>query len=473
MQQTETEQTGGHSMLSIFGILLALSLLIWLSYKGGSVLLLAPALALLAAVISGAPSLAAYTQIFMRALADFVMLFFPVFLLGAVFGKLMDASGNAASIAKAAIAVFGPKNAMFAVIAACAVLTYGGVSLFVVAFAVYPIAASLFQLADIPKRLIPGAIALGAFTFTMTALPGSPAIQNIIPMPYFGTTAFAAPVLGMIAGVVMIVFGVSWLAMRARRAQSLSEGYGDISGETGTTAASHETPVLYALIPIAVVVVLNFYLSHSVFPKTDAAYLATPLYGAVNLSSVIGLWSIITALTAGTLVLGVLCRRNLPDLATNLTDGAGDSVLPILNTASLVGFGAVVASLSGFEQIRDGILGIAPGNPLISLSIAINALAGITGSASGGMSIALKTLGDTYLEIGAASGISPDLMHRVSSVATGGLDALPHNGAVVTLLSICGLTHQQSYFDIFVVAVIGPLFALAVIIALGTMFGSF
>jgi H+/gluconate symporter-like permease len=156
-----------------------------------------------------------------------------------------------------------------------------------------------------------------------------------------------------------------------------------------------------------------------------------------------------------------------------LEAGATSSVLPLLNTASQVGFGAVIASLAGFAPIRDAVLGIAPGNPLVSMSIAVNILAGITGSASGGMSIALQTLGDTWLAMGQAAGIAPDLLHRVTAIATGGLDALPHNGAVITLLGICGLSHRKSYFDIFMVAVAFPLLALVAVVTLGTMFGSF
>jgi H+/gluconate symporter-like permease len=138
-----------------------------------------------------------------------------------------------------------------------------------------------------------------------------------------------------------------------------------------------------------------------------------------------------------------------------------------------VGFGAVIASLPAFALIRDAVLGIAPGNPLISLSIAVNILAGITGSASGGMSIALQTLGEHYLEVSKSAGISPELMHRVTTIATGGLDALPQNGAVITLLTICKLTHRQSYGDIFVVAALSPIVALIAVIVLGTLFGSF
>lgn len=179
------------------------------------------------------------------------------------------------------------------------------------------------------------------------------------------------------------------------------------------------------------------------------------------------------ALAAAIVLLIALQRQRLTQLTRTLEQGAAGSVLPLMNTASQVGFGAVIASLAGFALLRDAVLGIAPGNPLVSMSIAVNILAGITGSASGGMSIALQTLGETWLAMGQAAGIAPDLLHRVTAIATGGLDALPHNGAVITLLSICGLTHRQSYLDIFVVAVAIPLLALVAVVVLGTALGSF
>jgi H+/gluconate symporter-like permease len=488
-------------MGSILGIVLALVLLIALAYRGVSVLLLAPLMALLAAALSpGAPLLASYTQVFMPALGGFVIAFFPLFLLGAVFGKLMEDSGAAQTIAQAITRALGSQRAILAIVLACAVLTYGGVSLFVVAFAVYPIAAALFRQADIPKRLIPGTIALGAFTFTMTALPGTPAIQNAIPMPFFGTTPFAAPGLGLIGGAVMLVLGTAWLVRRAASARKVGEGYGEHAADTEaplqdpanrapqasaaaatapsasayvSVSASTAPSLASAIAPIVLVIVLNYLLASWLLPRLDTAYLSEARFGATRIETLRGIWAVITALAAAIVLLVVLQRSRLPRLSHTLEVGATSSVLPLLNTASQVGFGAVIASLAGFALIRDAVLGIAPGNPLVSLSIAVNILAGITGSASGGMSIALQTLGDTWLAMGQAAGISPDLLHRVTAIATGGLDALPHNGAVITLLGICGLSHRQSYGDIFVVAVAIPVLALVVVVVLGSTFGSF
>lgn len=480
-------------MTSILGILLALVLLMLLAYRGVSVLLLAPLMALLAALFSAdAPLLASYTQVFMPALGGFVTAFFPLFLLGAVFGKLMEDSGAATVMAQAITRALGVQRAILAIVLACAVLTYGGVSLFVVAFAVYPIAFALFHRANVPQRLIPGTIALGAFTFTMTALPGTPAIQNAIPMPFFGTTPFAAPGLGLIGGAVMLGLGTLWLTRRAASARARGEGFGATSAaapgdpaqqaaHTGGVAASpplapqalNGSAFARASAPVVLVIALNYLLATWLLPALDTAYLVEPRFGGTRIDNLRGIWAVTTALAAAIVLLVLLQRSHLPRLGQTLEAGATSSVLPLLNTASQVGFGAVIASLAGFALIRDAVLGIAPGNPLVSISIAVNVLAGITGSASGGMSIALQTLGAAWLAQGQAAGISPELLHRVVAIATGGLDALPHNGAVITLLGICGLTHRQAYADIFVVAVAIPVLSLVVVVLLGSAFGPF
>lgn len=219
--------------------------------------------------------------------------------------------------------------------------------------------------------------------------------------------------------------------------------------------------------------VLNWLFSTQWLPRLDSAYLALPLYGATRLETVLGTWSIIAALALANLGMLVGLRKCLAAPKATLDAGASAAVLPIFNTASQVGYGAVIASLAGFVLIRDAVLAVAPGNPLVSLAVAVNILAGVTGSASGGMSIALQTLGSTYLEMGRAAGIDAQLLHRVTTIATGGLDTLPHNGAVITLLAICKLTHRQSYFDIFVVAVVFPLVALVAVLVLAAVFGAF
>lgn len=459
-------------MTGIFVILVALGALMFLAYRGLSLLLLAPVMAMLAVLMAeGGPLLASYTQVFMQATGGFIIQYFPLFLLGAVFGKLMEASGSARALADGIIRGLGPKRAVLAVILSCAAMTYGGVSLFVVAFAVWPIASALFREADLPKVLIPATIALGAFTFTMTALPGTPAIQNAIPMPYFGTTPFAAPGLGLITGALMLGLGWVWLEYRSR---ALGPGYGDPSKDDTERGAGAAPGLAVAAAPLGLVLALNLGFTFLLIPAMDTGYLARPEFGATDVGALRGVWSIIAALTLASLALVAMnWRRLATGLSETLDDGAKDALKPIFNTASLVGFGAVIASLSAFALIRDWVVTVGGDNPLISLAVGTSLLAGMTGSASGGMSIALSTLGETYLAMGQAAGVSPDLLHRVTAVATGGLDALPHNGAVITLLTICGLTHREAYWDIAVVAVVIPILALVVLVTLGSLLGSF
>lgn len=480
--------------MSLLGILLGLGLLMWLAYRGWSVLLVAPATALLAAAFAGEPLLASWTQTFMGGAARFLAQFFPLFLLGAIFGKLMDDSGSALAIAQAITARLGRERAILAVVLVCAILTYGGVSLFVVAFAVVPVADALFRQADIPHRLIPATVALGAFTFTMSALPGTPAIQNAIPMPFFGTTPFAAPGIGILAAAVMLAFGLWWLHRRAAAARRAGEGYGpgphaavdeQLVRERATTAAAFDPaemprgrhgegmpPFGLAVLPIVVVVAVNLAVTYAVLPRLDLDFLAQERWGGTSLAAVGGLWSVVTALLAAIGILVLVNRRRLPALRASVDAGANASVLPAFNTASQVGFGAVVAALPAFAMVRDA-LGTLGGGPLVSLAVVVGVLAGITGSASGGMTIALEAVGGTYARMAAELGIDPALMHRVAAIAAGGLDALPHNGAVITLLAICGATHRESYADVAVVALLAPLLSLAAVIAAGTAFGSF
>ena len=487
-------------MLGILGIVLSLALLIFLAYRGWNVIFIAPFCATVALLFNwgDAPLLATYTQTFMPALGNYFAKFFPLFLLGAVFGKLMDDSGSARAIAHRIVQLVGRERSILAVVLACAILTYGGVSLFVVAFSVYPIAVSLFRAADLPKRLIPAAIGLGSFTFTMTALPGTPAIQNAIPMPFFGTTPFAAPGLGLIASAIMLGFGLWWLGRAEARARKAGEGYGVMLDnapdlvvddervrEHATGAGEFDPieikrgrpseqgpPILLAVLPLFVVIVVNLVMVKLVLPQLDAGFLAEERWGATSLAAVGGVWAVAVALLAAIITLVLVGWRHLSGLRQTMDAGANASVLPIFSVASLVGFGAVVAAVPAFELVRTWVLSIE-GGPLVSLATATNVLAALTGSASGGLTIALDALGGTYMKIAAEAGISPDLLHRVAVIGAGTLDSLPHNGAIVTLLAVCGCTHRESYLDMFMVAIVGALLALVAVIGLGTLLGSF
>lgn len=471
--------------MDLISILTSLGLLMFLAYRGMSVLILAPAMALLAVLLNGdiQSLLPVYTQVFMKAMGGYLIQYFPLFLLGSVFGRLMESTGYALSLANTITETLGTRRALLAVVLACALLTYGGVSLFVVAFMMFPIGRSLFERAHISKNLLPGAIALGAFTFTMTALPGTPSVQNSIPSPFFGTDSFAAPGLGLIGSLLMASLGIWWLNRQSKlpKHQLTMPASVDHNEVATPSATEHQVPIpsthfLIALFPIVLMAGSNLLMAKYLLPEWKPEFLANAGYGLSTLSSVSGIWAIIVALTLGVLYLyaiQVLRNRSFSGANDALNEGAKGSMLPILNTASEVGYGSVIASLSGFLIIREFVLSIAPGNPLVSEALAVNVLAGITGSASGGMSIALQTLGADYLARAVALGISPELLHRIAVMASGCMDTLPHNGAVITLLGICQLTHRQAYSHVAMVTLVFPLLTLGVVIALASAFGSF
>ncbi|KHE66726.1 GntP family permease, partial [Halobacillus sp. BBL2006] len=336
--------------------------------------------------------------------------------------------------------VIGTNRAILGVLVSAAVLTYGGVSLFVVVFAVYPLALSLFREADISRKLIPATIGLGAFTFTMTALPGTPQIQNLIPMEYFKTTATAAPAMGIIAAIIMAVGGYLYLRYREKQLKEKGETFVEPNDKNIVNQVDRQPNFILSILPLLTVLL------------------------TLNLLA----WDVVTALIAGIVLIMLLNITLIKGFVTSINKGASGSVIAIINTSAAVGFGTVVREVPGFERLTELLVGIK-GNPLISEAIAVNVLAGATGSASGGLGIALEALGSKYYEIAQTSGISPEAFHRVASLSSGGLDVLPHNGAVLTLFAITGMTHKDSYRDIFVVALLIPVIAVAVVILLNTI----
>jgi len=423
----------------MLGMFLGLALLMFLAYKGMSIIWIAPLCALVVALTGGLALLPAYTDTYMTGFVNFTRSWFPVFMLGAIFGKVMEETGMAQSVANWFAKTIGAKQALLAVVLGCAMLTYGGVSLFVVVFAMYPLAIALFREANLSRKLIPGAIALGSFTFTMTALPGTPQIQNLIPREHFGTNAAAAPILGIAAALVMFIGGMIYLKWK--------EGKLTAAGDLFTE-------------PKQGVKEINV----STLPHPLLAFL--PLFAVVGTLNLLK-WPIIPALLSGILLTIVLKPSVIPNLVSVFNAGANGSIIAIINTSAAVGFGMVVRAVPAFKQLTEFVMGIE-GNPLVSPAVAVNILAGATGSASGGLGIALTALGKEYLAIAQATGIDPAVFHRIASLSSGGLDTLPHNGAVLTLLAVTGLTHKDSYFDIFIVSLVLPIVSVIVAIALAS-----
>ncbi len=422
--------------LDLIILIFGLGLLVYTAMKGWGVIVMAPVCAVIIAFLSRMNVLPAYLDTFMTGAVGYIKNYFPMFLGGAVLGRIMQDSGAAEAIARWIIRKLGPKWAMMAVVVACAVLTYGGVSLFVVVFTMFPLGMALFKEANIPKHLLAGAIALGSFSFTMAAFPGSPQIQNIIPTKYFGTDAMAAPITGIIAGLVMWAIGQWYLEKKVR--QFKKEGRGFVPGPNDfIPPEGADLPnALLSIVPLIVtILVLNVL-------KQDVTF----------------------ALACG-IVLGLIFFwKRLLAKAKTIEQGATEATIAMFNTASVVGFGSVVSAAPGFKVLADLVLSI-PGSPLISLAVAANILAGVSGSASGGLTIALNALAKNYL----ALGVNPQLAHRISTIACGALDTLPHNGAIITLFKVVGTNHKEAYGDIMWVSIWNQLIANAVAIAVGLL----
>jgi H+/gluconate symporter-like permease len=442
--------------MSLIIALAALAFLMLVAYRGFSVIMFAPVAALLAVLLTDPSAvLPVYTGLFMDKMVSFLKLYFPIFLLGAIFGKVIEISGFSKSIVAATIKLLGPGRAIIAIVLVCNLLTYGGVSLFVVVFAVYPFAAEAFRQSNIPKRLIPGAIALGAFSYTMDSLPGTPQIQNIIPGPFFKTDAYAAPILGVLGSLFIFATGIAYLTWRVRGAQKAGEGYGTghIQEPDHIADEALVNPWI-AVAPLFVVGSLNLVFKTIManwYPASVTAALPGQDHPApIALTSVLAIWPLELALLGGILTVVAFGYRNIHGRFGEGTKLAvAGSLLAAVNTASEYGFGGVIAALPGFIVIKHALAAIP--NPLVNEAISVTTLAGITGSASGGMSIALAALSGQFIAAANAAHIPMQVLHRVAAMASGGMDTLPHNGAVITLLAVTGLTHRQSYRDIFAI----------------------
>lgn len=430
-------------VISLIGIVLGLIMLIVLAYKGHSIVWVAPFCAILVALLSGFDLLKAYLEDYIGGTAAYVVSWFPAFFLGAVYGKIMDLTGSARSLANKLISFIGSKYAVLAVVLPCLLMTYGGISLFVVVFVVYPMGYAIYREADLPRTLLPGAIAFGAFGITMTCIPGTPQIQNIIPTEYYGTTATAAPLMGIIAALLIAVPGYIYLETRAKNARKKGLHFEEDPKYKGDTqeVAQPKWHWLSGLIPLLVVVLMlnvlpNLLKKHGLADWTSSQ-------------------AIVVALLGGIVVACLMNVHQLKKLLPAVNEGANGSLTAIMNTACAVGFGSVVKIVPGFTLLKNAMLNM-PGSILFSEAVAVNVLAGSTGSASGGMSIALEALGAQYLEKAAQIGMDPALLHRIASIASGGLDTLPHNGAVLTLLAVSNCKHKESYLDICVTSCIIP-----------------
>lgn len=432
------------SVISLVGIVVGLCLLICLAYRGHSIIWVAPVCAVMVAIFGGLNILDAYLGDYLKGAADYIVSWFPAFFLGAIYGKLMDATGSARSLANKLVSLIGPRFALLAVVLPCLLMTYGGISLFVVVFVIYPMGYAIYREANLPRTLLPGAIAYGAFGITMTAIPGSPQIQNLIPTEYYGTTAMAAPLLSVVAAVLIAIPGYIYLDWRIRCARKKGlcfvedEKHSDRVENTDALPSWHW---LSGLLPLVVVVLML-----NVLPK---------LLEKAEIVKWSSSQAIVVALLGGIAMTCLMNLKQMKSLLAAINEGANGSLSAIMNTACAVGFGSVVKAVPGFALLKGAMLNM-PGSILFSEAVAVNVLAGATGSASGGMSIALEALAPQYLAKAAEIGMNPEYLHRIASLASGGLDTLPHNGAVLTLLAVSHCSHKESYLDVCVTSCIIP-----------------
>ncbi len=432
-------------MLSLIGLVGALALLIVLTIRGMNLFVATPLCALIVALTSGLPllpPLAAEGQgdlvgTYMSGFTGFVAAWFFMFLFGSIFGKMMEDTGAADSVARWVIGRIGPRRAALAVVLACAILTYGGVSLFVVAFSVYPTALALFRAADLPRRFIPATLAFGSVTFTMTSA-GSPEIQNWIPIPYLGSSPWAAWEASLIVAIFMAAFGYWWLSWMLRRATARGERFQAREGDP--VAARDDLPAFWRALlgPIAVLAV------------------SFTLHDALQTSA------LILALLAGCLVTVLACWNHRRMVGHAIGEGSTGALIAIGNTAAVVGFGAVAKAAPAFMLAVDWITHL-PGSGVATAAIAVSVIAAMTGSASGGQAIALPILAPIYL----AQGVDPNQLHRAVAISSGVLDSLPHNGYVVTTIrAICRETHAAAYAPMGALTVIVPGLGLLLCLAL-------
>ena len=452
-------------MISAIGLISALALLIWMTIRGVNILIAGPAAAAVVALTSGIawlPPLAAesapnFATSYMDGFVGFFADWFFIFLLGAIFGEVMGRTGAAASIAHAVTKALGPRFALAAVVLATAILTYGGVSVFIVAFAVYPLAVQLFRSADLPHRFIPGALAFGSVTFTMTSA-GSPEIQNLIPMQYLGTTAWAGAGVSLIVAILMASLGYFFLSRMIARAVAKGEHFEPRKGVDDDTRDPSELPRWWAaLLPL--VTVFSVFL---IFQYPEYLGALSNILPPESL----GKWALVVALGSGIVVAALIGLRSRERLPTAFSIGATGAVVAITNTCAVVGFGTVAQLTPAFQQALGAVQSL-PGDPLIGAAIAVTVIAGLTGSASGGQSIALPLIAPHYL----AEGANPAELHRVVAIASGALDSLPHNGYVVTTIrAVCGETHARAYPAVAMTTLLVPVIGTIVAIALFTIF---
>ncbi|AXY25013.1 hypothetical protein CL176_02655 [Suicoccus acidiformans] len=442
------------NIMGALGVLLGVMLIIFLSLKGMHILLAAP-LATLAIVLLNQMDIVntfldAHTNSFMGALANYILNYFPIFLFGAILARLMEASGATNSIADYIISIIGednPYRIMLAIFIISSILTYGGISLFVAMFAVIPLARTLFAKMNISWHLVQIPLWLGICSFTMTIMPGTPAVQNVIPIQYLNTSLTAAVIPSILGTIACITFGLWYMHYALNKSLNKGENFHTYPSKAPEGTSNENSPnFAKSISPLLILILIAF--SGSIlgneFLKQNIIYIA---------------------LIAGILLAVILFYKHLSSkMLTILNEGASASIGPIFSTAAAVAFGSVTMMAPGFEIFSNLITNI-PGNPLIGLTILTSLMSGITGSSSGALGIIMPAFADHYLSIG----IHPELIHRVATTGSNILTIVPQSGVVLTFLSLTGLTYKNGFKESFITVFGGTLIAQIVIIISGSL----
>ncbi|MDD7363475.1 MAG: hypothetical protein SPI65_04480 [Peptoniphilus sp.] len=436
--------------MGVIGLLLALAVLIVMVYRGYHVLPVSLVASLIIFLTNRFDIWPGFMDGYAPAMTGFIANYLIMFLLGSVVGELLSKSGAASAIAQKLTETFGSQHALFIVILSSVILSYGGVSVFVIIFSIYPIALILFQQADIPKRVIPGAILLGAGTFTMTALPGTPALTNIIPTQYLGTTTTAAPFVGIGTSIVMFTVGFILFTAYIKKLRENGEffelGEKDKLVGFSTEQMGNLPPFSLSIIPIIVIVGTILGLR----------------FANIDIDSV---YSVVIGLLSGAIVTYILFRKRLQsNMKASVRMASEGSINALMNTSSIVGFGGAIRLVPAFQAFVNFATSLSF-SPLISAALAINIIAGVTGSSSAGITIFMDTMANNFLSMG----VNPQLLHRIVAIGAGVLDSLPHAGPNVTILMVTGLSFKEGYPGIFLATCIVPLCGLITALILASL----
>lgn len=425
--------------MAIVLLIIGLIVLTVLAVRGVPIIVASLVVGLFILLTAGMSLVEGISGSYMTAFSNYVKNYYMLFILGAIFGKLCEISGACESIARTVVAKAGEKNVALGIMIAAAILGFGGVNLFVALFALYPLAMSMFRRADIPRRMFPGIYIAGIGTFAMTA-PFTPSTQNIIPMAYLGTDLSAGMIPGLVGAVFCLICDFAYIQWKVKRVKAKGEHFEAIPGEDKEYTESADIPnFIIALLPlILLIVLLNAF---------DLPVIAALFFGIIIAFIIYFKW----------------LPHNFSEIWKHVSAGSMNGITSLINTAAIVGFGGIVQAAPAFVTVAALIKdGAQNGNAFMTCAFAVAALAGISGSASGGLGLAVPVVADIFIPLGVNAGA----IHRIAVVASSALDSLPHNGFVNTCLIYSKCTHKSSYFDIFVVSILVTIAETFIVVAM-------